>query len=108
MLVESNITVTDDDSIYYGDDEYFQVVHEGPKWWVLAIAGVLIALIAGGAGFVCAMRRNPDFNRTIRNTALFKPLTGSHSQLIRSSLALPQLSQNYDEIENMIKDEGDF
>ena len=66
------------------------------------------SVVAGMTGFVCAMRSNPDFNRTIRHTAAFRPLTGSRSQLIRSSLALPQLSQNYDEIENFVKKESDF
>ena len=105
MLIESNLTLSDDDTVYYGDDEYF-FIHEGPNWWVLGLAAFGIAIAAGVGGFILAMRYNANFNTAIRNTALFRPLTGSKNKLIRSSLALPQMQ--YDEIEELIKKEDDF
>ena len=55
MLIEENVTLSDEDVSYFGDDEFY-IVHEGPNWWVLGSLGVLIAVIAGCCGFVAAMR----------------------------------------------------
>jgi hypothetical protein len=108
MLIESNLTLSDDDSIYYGDDEYFQViVHEGPNWWIMALIGVGIALVAGLFGFILAMRYSPSFNRKVRQTTVFRPLTASKSHLVRSSLALPAL-EDYDELDSLVRKSDDF
>ena len=95
MLLERNKTISDED---YDDDIYYTVVNEGPETWKLVVAGVVIAFIAGMSGFVAAMRYNPGFNRRVRSTALFLPLTKSSNSLIRSSLALPELGDEYDEL----------
>ena len=103
MLIEQNTTLLDEG---YDDDIYYTVVHEGPEIWKLVIAGIAIAVVAGVAGFVAAMRYNPGFNRRVRSTALFMPLTRSHNSLIRSSLALPALGDEYEELVKGEDDDG--
>jgi hypothetical protein len=66
--------------------------------WMLIAGGIAIALVAGMCGFVTAMRRNPRFNQRVRSTALFLPITKSHNTFLRSSLALPALGNEYDEL----------
>jgi len=55
--------------------------------------------LAGILGFVLAMRRNPDFNRRVRSSTLFRPISQSSSKLLRSSLKLPDIE--YHEIGNV-------
>jgi len=95
MLIEQNKTISDED---YNDDQFYTVVNEGPAMWKLVTAGVGIALLAGLTGFIAAMRYNPGFNRRVRSTALFLPITKSHNSLIRSSLNLPDLGAEYEEL----------
>jgi hypothetical protein len=66
--------------------------------WILIAAGAVIALVAGLCGFVAAMRFNPGFNQRVRSSALFVPITRSNNNFLRSSLALPALGQDYEEL----------
>lgn len=70
---------------------------------MLALGGALIAVVASLCGFVAAMRLSPRFNQRVRSTALFVPLTRSSNNFLRSSLALPALGQDYEEL---IKQDG--
>ena len=106
VLIERNKTISDQE---YNDDMFYTVVNEGPETWKLAIAGFGIALLAGLIGFVAAMRYNPGFNRRVRSTALFLPLTKSSNSLLRSSLALPALGSEYEElVKGLDDDDGGF
>jgi hypothetical protein len=49
-------------------------------------------------GFVVAMRFDPRFNEKVRKSTLFLPLTKSNNNFLRSSLALPQLGNEYEEL----------
>lgn len=101
MLIEENRTYTDQDA--FNDEDYFGVVvNNGPPIWMMAVIGFFVAVIGAILGFVCAMRRNPGFNRRVRSTALFQPL--SQSSLVRSTCNLPDL-QNYEEIKQVYDDE---
>ena len=104
VLIERNKTISDVD---YNDDIFYTVVNEGPATWKLVSAGVGIALLAGLIGFVGAMRYNPGFNRRVRSTALFMPLTKSSNSLIRSSLNLPTLGSEYEELVKGLDDDDD-
>lgn len=95
MLIERNKTISKDD---YNDDFYYTYVDKGPALWILVLSGICLALSAGLTGFVVAMRYSPNFNRRVRSTALFMPLTKSSNSLLRSSLALPALGSEYEEL----------
>lgn len=97
-LIEENVTLTDDDSTGFSDDEYFttKIINTGPPMWVLVCGAIVTALISAAVGFVIAMRTNKSFNRRVRSTTLFKPLARSKNNLIRSSLALDNF--DYEEI----------
>lgn len=105
MLIEENRTLSDDDSVGLDDDEYFgYVVYRGPSPWILGLVGFFVASIGALIGFVLAMRYNPGFNRRVRSTALFQPL--SQNKLVRSTCNLPELNmQNYEEIKNIYENE---
>lgn len=98
MLVEQNRTITNEDPLAYQYDEYIRYVQRGPPLWVLIVAGIAIAIIAGLAGFVVAMRRNPTFNRRVRSNPLFMSMARSSGDLLRSSLNIPALGEEYEEI----------
>ena len=99
MLIEENRTLSDDDAIGLTDDEYYgYVVYKGPPIWILVAAGTLVAVISAVLGFVLAMRYNKGFNRRVRSTAIFKPL--SSSKLVRSACNLDDLVQ-YEEIKRI-------
>jgi hypothetical protein len=100
-LLEENVTLSDDVSWGFSDDEYFttKIVNNGPPLWLLIIGAVLTAVVGIVLGFVLAMRTSKRFNRRIRSTALFKPLAKSSNKLIRSSLALDDLG--YEEIADL-------
>ena len=66
--------------------------------WVLVVVGVAIASAAGLCGFILAMRCNPRFNEKVRKSSLFLPLTKSNNNFLRSSLALPGLGNEYEEL----------
>ena len=103
MLIELNRTLTDDDSIGVDDDEYRYIINEGPGKWMLAGGGVVAGLLGGLLGFVFAMRRSPQFNRRVRSTAFLQPLMKSQNNLLRSTLALPQLGEDYEEIRSFVE-----
>lgn len=102
MLIEQNRTLTDDDSIGIDDDEYYTIVYGGPPIWLLVIAGIGVGLVGAVLGFVIAMKKNPEFNRRVRNSSFFMPISKSQNKLIRSSLNLPDLV-NYDELEHLVE-----
>jgi hypothetical protein len=62
------------------------------------LSGVGIACLAGICGFVMAMRFNPRFNERVRKSTMFLPLTKSSNNFLRSSLALPELGNEYEEL----------
>jgi hypothetical protein len=62
------------------------------------VSGIGIACLAGLGGFVTAMRFNPRFNERVRKSTLFLPLTKSNNNFLRSSLALPELGNEYEEL----------
>jgi hypothetical protein len=66
--------------------------------WILVVAGIVIASTAGLCGFILAMRFNPRFNEKVRKSTLFLPLTKSNNNFLRSSLALPELGNEYEEL----------
>jgi hypothetical protein len=107
MLIELNRTLTDDDSLKMDDDEYFTryIINEGPAKWMLAVGGIGVGLLGVVLGFVVAMRRSPSFNRRIRSTAFLQPLVRSQNSLIRSSLALPDLGRDYEEIRGLVSNQ---
>lgn len=99
MLIEENVTLSDQG---FEDDDYFSfTVFRGPPTWVLILGGILVAILSGLIGFVLAMRLSPSFNRRVRSTALFRPLTKSKNNLIRSSLNLPMM-EDYGELERLV------
>jgi hypothetical protein len=65
---------------------------------MLVLGGIGIATFAGVIGFVMAMRFNPRFNEKVRKSTLFLPLTKSSNNFLRSSLALPELGNEYEEL----------
>jgi len=104
MLLQYNRTLADDDTFGLDDDEYFgYVVYKGPSPWILGIVGFFVAIISALLGFVLAMRYNKKFNRRVRSTALFKPL--SRSSLLRSACHLEGL-EHYEEIKGIDDDKS--
>jgi hypothetical protein len=97
-LLEANITVADDDSTGFSDDEYFttKIVNAGPSRLILVTGAVSTAILGALLGFVIAMRNSKGFNRRVRSNSLFIPLAKSRNSLIRSSLRLDDL--DYEEI----------
>jgi hypothetical protein len=98
MLVEKskeNMTGHDNDNYYGNDDEYF-VPYRGPRIWVVVIIVAVTTFLVTSTGFVIAMRKNEAFNRAVRQTPAFKPITNSHSRSFRSLLNLP--AEDYEEI----------
>jgi hypothetical protein len=95
QLVELNRTITDDDKSYsYDDDEYF-IVYRGPNYWIIGLA-IFIALVVGSmVGFVVAMRVSKKFNKRVRESTFFAPLTKSKNPRVRSSLLLDQMADDY-------------
>jgi glucan 1,3-beta-glucosidase len=105
MLIETNRTVTDDDNLAWVDDEYYPVIiYQGPNW--LAMAGIIFfaTLLGSSIGFVVAMRTSKKFNRKVRESVFFAPISNSKNSSLRKSLALPEFT-NYDELEGLIMDE---
>ena len=92
MLVEQNRTITDDDYIGWNDDEYQIIIYQGPNWWVMGGMMFLAVLLGSFVGFIVAMRVNKKFNKRVRESVLFRPLTNSKSSVVRKSLALPPIS----------------
>jgi hypothetical protein len=97
LSLEQNVTFSKNES-EYDDFFYTEVVTTGPPLWVLFFYGLTIALVGGVLGFVVAMRTNPTFNRRVRSNPLFMPITRSSNSLLRSSLALPELGSEYEEL----------
>lgn len=95
------MTLADDDTTGFSDDEYFttKIINAGPPTWALISGAVFTAIVGALVGFVIAMRSNKGFNRRVRSTALFKPVARSTNKLIRSSLALDDLA--YEEIADL-------
>uniref|UniRef100_A0A7S2YSP1 Glycoside hydrolase family 5 domain-containing protein n=1 Tax=Entomoneis paludosa TaxID=265537 RepID=A0A7S2YSP1_9STRA len=102
QLVERGRNITDEEWVYYSDDEY-RFESNGPQIpiWMFALIGLGVALFGAFLGFIVAMRCSPGFNARIRSYAVLNPITKSHSSMIRSSLNLPALS-DYDEIKQVI------
>jgi len=97
MLIEENRTLSDDDSIYYNDDEYFfRYEVRGPAVWKLALGGVGLGIVGALLGFVLAMHYNQSFNERVRKSRYFQPIARSQNSLIRSSLSLGGL-QDFEE-----------
>lgn len=105
LLIERNVTLTAEDMQGFDSDFYhvYNNGEQGPVWWILALAAIAIALIAGLCGFIVAMRYNGQFNRFVRESTVFRPITKSRSKVIRSSLNLPDLG-NYEELSKLIGD----
>lgn len=89
LLVYSDREITDDDKLLYNDDEYYvETVYTGPTTVVLVSIVVVAAILGTCLGFMIAMRTNKGFNRRVQSSTLFRPLTGSRSNLVRRSFAL--------------------
>jgi glucan 1,3-beta-glucosidase len=91
MLVEENRTITDDDFLGWDDDQYLpgtQIVYKGPSAWQLALIISFGILVGSFVGFVVGMHTNKGFNRYVRQSTLFRPISKSRNKLVRSSLAL--------------------
>ena len=93
MLIEENRTITDDDYLGWDDDQYIHetIVYKGPKIWQLVLIILFGILIGSFVGFVVGMRTNKKFNRAVRESRLFRPISNSKNSLVRSSLALDQM-----------------
>jgi hypothetical protein len=100
FLVEQNRTITDDDTVM--DDDEYMIIERGLG--PLALAGVIVlcALVGGVVGFVVAMRASKGFNRRVRKSVLFQPL--NRSTMIRKSLKLDTINEDYEEIPTSSKD----
>ncbi len=101
MLVEKskeNMTGHDNDYYYGNDDEYF-APERGPKIWVVVVIVAVTTFLVTSTGFVIAMRKNEAFNRAVRRTPAFKPITSSHSRSFRSLLNLPL--EDYEEVSHV-------
>lgn len=100
-LVEVNRTITDDDSV--DDDEYYTYTsYYGPSIWVMVLVVILVGLLGGLLGFIIAMRTNKRFNRRVRESRFFQSDDAPHflkTRVVRNSLALPSLGEDYTEIE---------
>lgn len=92
VLEEQNITRSED---YYTDDYYnFVEVDTFPVWKIVVFA-VLGTLVGAGAGFMCAMKTSPKFNRTVRQSVMMRPMT--NSKAFRKSFGNP-LGEGYSDI----------
>ena len=101
LLIERNVTLTDQDLKGF-DSDFYNVYgggDEGPDWWLLGLAAVGIAVVAGLIGFVSAMHCSGQFNRLVRESSVFRPITRSRSKVIRSSLNLPDMG--YEELSKL-------
>lgn len=91
-------TTTEDD--YFGtDDEYFvggHKKHKGPKIWVVVVIVAIATFLLTSICFVVGMRTNPNFNKAVRENKAFLPISKSHNNFLRQSLALPP--DEYEEI----------
>lgn len=94
MLLEENRTLSDDDAVYMTDDEYFSEKYEGPKIWILAVAGAGLVIAGILFGFSFAMHHSSKFNKQIRESSAFLPLALSKNKLVRSFAALPSLEDD--------------
>ena len=108
MLVEEDreIIDSDDDRLWNNDDEYYGetiTIYRGPTTLALVLTVIGAALLGSVIGFIVAMRTNKGFNRKVRESVFFRPISQSKIPLIRSSLALPEFS-NYDELQGLIPD----
>lgn len=94
MLVEENRTITDDDYLGWDDDQYIRetVVYRGPKIWQLALIIFFGILIGSVVGFVVGMHTNKGFNKFVRQSTMFRPISKSKNSFVRSSLALDALN----------------
>jgi hypothetical protein len=91
LLVEENRTITDDDYLGWDDDEYLpgtRIVYEGPSAWQLVFIIFFGIIIGSLVGFVVGMRTNKHFNRYVRQSTFFRPISQSKNKFVRSSLAL--------------------
>jgi hypothetical protein len=106
-LVEENRTLTDDDAVFFSDDEYFRrELTDVIPLWALILGGFFLALFGGAIGFVLAMRFNPEFNRVVRESAIFSPIAKSKNPIVRKSLSLPGLV-DYDELSRLVPIQDD-
>jgi len=105
MLVEENRTITDDDFLGWGydDDEYKVIIYEGPNMWLLGSLLLLAVLLGSVVGFVVAMRVNPKFNKRVRKSVYFAPISNTKNANFRKSLALPPI-EGLRELEHLIND----
>ncbi|KAG7363490.1 cellulase glycosyl hydrolase family 5 protein [Nitzschia inconspicua] len=103
MLVEENRNITDDDFLGWDDDEYLprtKIVYKGPVAWQLTLIVLFGILIGALAGFVVGMHTNRGFNRFVRQSAFFRPISRSKNKLVRSSLALDALVSEHPQSSN--------
>ena len=105
MLVELDRNITDDDNLGWTDDEYFPeyvTVYRGPNIMVLILIVLLAVIVGSVLGFAIAMRVSPKFNRKVRESRYFRPLSSSTNSLVRKSFALPDLD-GYDELAHLVE-----
>jgi hypothetical protein len=98
QLVELNRTITDDDKAYSYDDDEYVVVYRGPAYWLIGVSVFLAIVVGVMLGFVVAMRVSKRFNKSVRESTFFTPLTRSTNPHIRSSLFLSEMSNEFAEL----------
>jgi hypothetical protein len=108
MLIEENRTLSDDDTIYGTDDEYYgdYTINEGPKTWIMVLAGLTLVVAGGLVGFSVAMHKDPNFNRRIRESTVFMPIAKSKNKIVRSFAALAPLLDD-EEVSELLGKETD-
>jgi glucan 1,3-beta-glucosidase len=104
MLVEENRTITDDDFLGWDDDEYRVIVYQGPNYWIIGGMMFLAVILGSVVGFVLAMRVNKKFNKRVRESVMFRPLSNTKNPVVRKSLALPPIS-DLGELDYLMDDE---
>jgi glucan 1,3-beta-glucosidase len=108
MLVETNRNITDDDNVLVTDDEYFGgtiTVYRGPGTIALVLIVLGATMIGSILGFVFAMRSSKKFNKHVRESKFFRPISQTSLRMVRSSLALPE-QESYGELSGLMGRHG--
>jgi len=102
FLVEENRTITDDDSLGWDDDEYYEeyIVYRGPNAWQIGLIVLLAVVVGSIGGFVVAMNVNKKFNKKVRQSMFFRNINSTSNPVLRKSLALDAFDPN--ELERLV------
>jgi Golgi nucleoside diphosphatase len=82
-----------------------ELLMRGPGWWLISLYIILGTSAGLAVGFMIAMRMSKKFNKAVRESKFFQASGMANNAIIRKSLAVPDMRQSLDELEQLYDDD---